>query len=79
MINATMEVDIEDTFDQVLNSTPDIFYIDGSSTAGQTYRYVVTAINAVGESEQSNIVEGGSITVPTPPNNIILNAKDHLL
>jgi Abnormal spindle-like microcephaly-assoc'd, ASPM-SPD-2-Hydin len=50
----------------VLNSAPNagLTYTDTTVTAGQTYYYVVTAVNSSGmESVQSN---EASVTVPTP-------------
>ncbi|PWI49348.1 hypothetical protein CEE45_02095 [Candidatus Heimdallarchaeota archaeon B3_Heim] len=51
-----------------LATTSELSYIDTTVLAGNTYYYVVTAINSIGESEVSNevsVVLSGTTTTPT--------------
>jgi len=51
-------------------------YTDGSVSNGVTYSYVVTAVNAAGESPYSNEVSTTPIAVPSPPVNLVAVPSD---
>jgi fibronectin type 3 domain-containing protein len=46
-------------------------YTDSSVTNGQTYTYVVSAVNSAGESPQSNQVTAKPATLPSAPQNLV--------
>jgi len=53
------------------------YYIDMTFELGTNYNYVVTAVNALGESKNSNTIDLAlSPTVPDPPINVLLNTDN---
>ncbi|MDH5645796.1 MAG: fibronectin type III domain-containing protein, partial [Candidatus Heimdallarchaeota archaeon] len=53
----------------LISSTSTLNYVDSPVSLG-TYYYVVTAINSVGESPNSNEVSATTSSIPTPPTNL---------
>ena len=59
-----------------IGNTTTTSYTDTNLTNGQTYYYVVKAINQEGESVYSSEVFGTPMTVPSPPRNLTAIAGD---
>jgi fibronectin type 3 domain-containing protein len=57
------------------SASPITTYTDGPYSAGGTYYYKVTAVNANGESTYSNEISEGIPTVPTSPTNLSANEQ----
>jgi parallel beta-helix repeat protein len=51
-------------------------YVDTGLVNGQTYHYMVSAVNAIGEGPKSNEASATPVAIPTPPLNLTATAGD---
>jgi fibronectin type 3 domain-containing protein len=57
----------------------ELYYADANLTNGQTYYYVVSAINGVGEGPPSDEVEAKPTAVPSAPENLLASVGDGIV
>ena len=62
----------------LISSSYDEYYIDTTFELDTTYNYVITAVNALGESKYSNLLELGLLqATPDPPTNLQLSTDNN--